>query len=99
MNQYYWPDNVPREYTTAAFTEAYRSVGFEVCGDGSPEPGFEKIAIYANSGDPTHAARQLDNGNWTTKFGDFEDVEHIDLSCLEGPCYGRVAAFMRRPKA
>ena len=30
------------------------------------EPGFEKIALYAdNSGKPTHAARQLDNGRWT----------------------------------
>jgi hypothetical protein len=44
----------------------------------------------------THAARQLENGNWTTKFGDFEDVEHIDLICLEGPRYGRSIVLMRR---
>ena len=97
--QYYWPDNIAREYTLDALVEAYRSVGFETCTDESSEPGFEKIAIYTNSGEPTHATRQLENGNWTTKFGDFEDVEHLDLDCLEGPLYGRLTrVFMRRAR-
>jgi len=96
--QYYWPENVPRELTVEACKQAYQTVGFEECSDGFPEPGIEKIAIYANFGEITHAARQLENGNWTTKFGDFEDVEHVDLDCLIGPLYGNVEAYMKRQR-
>lgn len=96
LDQYYWPDNVPRDYSLSAFIEAYRTVGFELCSDASLEPGFEKIAIYTVMGQPQHAARQLENGHWSTKFGDFEDVVHVDLECLIGPVYGRAEKYMRR---
>jgi hypothetical protein len=59
----------------------------------------EKIAIYADGGTLTHAARQMENGNWATKFGDFEDVEHVTLDCLKGPLYGKVEAYMKRNRA
>jgi hypothetical protein len=93
---FYWPDDVPREYTLAAFIEAYRTIGFELCHDGSNEIGFEKIAIYTDLGEPTHAARQLENGTWTTKFGHCEDIVHIGVDCLEGPLYGNLAVYMKR---
>jgi hypothetical protein len=96
--QYYWPDGVPRVQTLDAYTEAYITVGFEVCADASLEEGVEKICIYTLHGEPTHAARQLENGNWTTKFGDFEDVEHIDLACIQGPVYGITNRYMKRDR-
>lgn len=98
LDQYYWPDNIPREYTVDAFISAYRSLGYDVCTDGSREENIEKIAFFVRFGRPTHAARQLENGNWTTKFGDFEDVEHIDLTCLSGPAYGSVQIYMKRKR-
>ena len=92
----YWPTNVA-ELTVPAIIAAYASVGYEPCDNSNIEEGFEKIAIYVNAMDkPTHAARQLRNGLWTTKFGDFEDVTHIDLKCLNGPIYGRPRIFLRR---
>jgi hypothetical protein len=72
-------------------------LGYQVCEDSAVENGFEKIAIYADmASEPTHAARQLPNGKWTSKFGDFEDVRHVNPDCLEGPLYGKVAVFMKR---
>jgi hypothetical protein len=98
MDQFYWPDGVPRTYEMASYIKAFETVGFDLCQDGILEPGFEKIAIYAVRGFPTHTARQLRNGNWTTKFGDFEDVEHLNLDCLNGPLYGAPTKYMRRPR-
>jgi hypothetical protein len=62
------------------------------------EPGLEKIAIFAKGGRPTHAARQLGSGRWTSKLGRAEDIEH-DLRALEGEAYGAVAFFLQRPRA
>ena len=93
----YWPEEVPREVTIPAFIAAFNTRGYEQCDDGSLEPGFEKIAIYVDqSFEPTHAARQLPDGRWTSKFGDFEDVIHSNVSCIEGGLYGRVAVYMKR---
>lgn len=94
--QHYWPDGVPRVYTQAAFIAAYSTVGFEVCDNDSPELGIEKIAIYTLAGMPTHAARLLPNGNWTSKLGPYEDIQHVNLDCLRGPLYGIPHTYMKR---
>jgi hypothetical protein len=53
--------------------------------------------IYVDSsGTPTHMARQLSNGNWTSKLGDAEDIEHAQLEQLEGDIYGVAYQFLRR---
>jgi hypothetical protein len=93
---YYWPQGVPRVYTEAAYIQAYESVGFKRCGDAALETGVEKIALYTYNGQPTHAARQLPDGTWTSKLGPFEDIKHVDLACLEGPLYGEPTVYMMR---
>lgn len=97
--QYHWPDGVPREYTLDAYIAAFRTKGFEVCTDGSVEAGMEKIAIYSIRGEPQHAARQLANGNWTSKMGDYEDIQHTSLNAVGGPLYGNVRVYMKRKVA
>ena len=93
----YWPSGVKREETLVAFVAAFGTLGYEECPEGTPERGFDKIALFiAADGTPTHAARQLSDGTWSSKLGVFEDVCHADLDCLTGPLYGRVAAFLRR---
>jgi len=96
MYQYYWPETILRKDTMDAFIAAYETLGFEVCTNGHLENGFEKIAIYVNSsGNPTHAARQLPNGEWTSKLGNIEDIKH-SLEGLEGSNYGKVTSFLKR---
>ena len=97
----YWPPGVTRESTLDAFQEAFATLGYEQCEDASPEKHHEKIALYAirkASGRlaPTHAARQLPDGRWTSKLGDCEDIEHESLEDLVGPCYGEPVLFLRR---
>ncbi|MBI4527518.1 MAG: hypothetical protein HY695_27295 [Deltaproteobacteria bacterium] len=92
----YWPEAAPREETLDAFVCTFESLGYESCNNSVLESGFEKIAIFTDSnGIPTHMARQLQNGRWTSKVGKLEDIEH-DLYALEGVAYGQVAAVLRR---
>lgn len=94
---YYWPDPVRGDYSVDAFAAAFERDGFTRCGsDASHEPGFEKIAIYAKGAKTTHMARELPDGNWTSKCGDLEDIRHI-LSGLEGDEYGRIVLILKRP--
>src|SRR5574341_507019 len=66
----YWPPNIPREETLAAFISAFETLGYLPSGDGSLEEKLEKVAIYANqNGTPTHMARQLATGIWISKCG------------------------------
>ena len=73
----------------------------KLCDDVDSEPGFERVAIYAVGNEPNlspqHAARQLPSGRWTSKLGDWEDIEHHELRDVESPDYGRVVHVMRRP--
>lgn len=100
--RYYWPPNVTREESIEAFIRAYATVGYTRCDDGSLEPEFEKVAIYARSEagvlTPTHAARQLPTGRWTSKLGPLEDIDHANPECVCGPVYGNVAVFLKRPR-
>ncbi|HVS35940.1 MAG TPA: hypothetical protein VMS17_10200 [Gemmataceae bacterium] len=92
----YWPPGVPRERMRGAFVAAFASLGYAACEGEGPEAGYEKIALFADAdGRPTHAARQLPSGRWTSKLGVAEDIEH-DLHDLEGVIYGAVVLVMKR---
>jgi len=92
----YWPPGVERAETLTAFEKAFVSLGFVPCDGPDLEDGFDRIAIFAGSnGIPTHAARQLANGRWTSKIGELEDIEH-ELHDLTGTDYGAIVLFMKR---
>jgi hypothetical protein len=99
---YFWPPNVPRETTIEAFVGVYEALGFVVCPNGDPEAGFEKVALYGRMMlgmfEPTHAARQLPDGTWTSKLGPCEDVNHATVSDVNGPAYGVAVRFLKRSK-
>jgi hypothetical protein len=93
----YWPSGVVREETLAAFVAAYATLGYVLCDKDEVEPGHEKIAVFAYLDSfPTHAARQLPTGRWTSKLGSREDIEHA-LHDLAGERYGVVVQILKRP--
>lgn len=96
--EYGWPAAVPRQATVAAFVQFYRLCGFIPCADGAFESGYDKIAIFADRHSVQHAARQLDNGNWTSKLGDLADIEHDGLAAVAGGEFGEPVAYMRKLK-
>jgi hypothetical protein len=91
----HWPTGVPVEETVEAFVQAFATLGFSRFESETPEPGFEKVALFAQGGTPTHVARQLPSGRWTSKLGQREDIEH-DLHAISGDIYGSVVLILRR---
>ncbi|MBI1902478.1 MAG: hypothetical protein HYS13_15355 [Planctomycetia bacterium] len=94
MGTGYWPAGAPREEKLSAFIRAFELLGYRRCDHGEPEPGFAKIALYAIGNPPTHAARQLPDGRWTSKLGAQEDIAHA-LDGLAGARYGDVVALLK----
>jgi hypothetical protein len=91
----FWTEDVPREESVPSFEQALGTLGYEVCLSEEMEEGFEKIALFADAaGLPTHAARQLPSGRWSSKLGEREDIEH-NLHDLSGEEYGSVVRVMR----
>jgi hypothetical protein len=85
-----------RAETAEAFLHAFRTLGYEPYATAESEDSWQKVALYALEGTPTHAARQLPGGRWTSKLGPAEDIKH-ELHALAGPLYGAVVRVLRRP--
>jgi hypothetical protein len=101
LGGYHWPKGLPYELpnkeTIDNFVAAFATMNFVECPDASFEDGFEKIALYVDAkGVPKHAARLLPSGSWTSKLGDWEDIEHPSLDVMEGPGYGEAKKFFKR---
>lgn len=95
---YYWPDDVPRKATVPNFILAFEKLGFEQCDTGDHEERYEKVALYVDDDDkPTHMARELGDGVWASKLGDFQDIRHHTLEAVENDTYGKAKYFMRKP--
>jgi len=98
----YWPAGVPRQETIDAFIGAFATKGFSPCADGSLQDGVEKVALFAKrvgaSLVPTHAALQLQTGEWTSKLGTFEDINHLTVDAVNGPAYGEPVQFLARDR-
>lgn len=95
-DEFYWVPGVPMEETLSAYIQAYQTLGYVTCDNAVLEIGYEKIALYVNNeGIPTHAAKQLLTGKWSSKLGWLEDIEH-ELEGLIGEKYGKIAQVLRR---
>lgn len=84
--------------TLDAYVAAYAAQGYSQCADASLESGFEKIAIFMKASVPSHAARQLETGAWTSKLGQYFDIQHNSLAGVERNEYGYIAQILKRPK-
>jgi hypothetical protein len=90
----HWPGGEQPD-TLEGWMAGYAALGFERCDSAAWEDGIEKLAIFVADAVPSHVARQLSNGKWTSKMGNMEDIEHT-LEGLIGGKYGYVQAIMRR---
>jgi hypothetical protein len=103
-NDRYWPKEAPPRRTIKAFSKAFELQGFENCEDGQLERGYEKVVLYVSDkpkpdaplNAPTHMARQLPCGNWTSKLGPYIDIMHDTPERLVSDEYGRIELYMRR---
>ena len=95
--EYYWPEWAPRSPETAALVQVFVGLGYAVCDSREKEAGYDKVALYDLNGEWKHAARQIDDGRWTSKLGPFEDITHPSPEDVAGELYGEVHCIMRRP--
>lgn len=101
----HWPEGLEKTESMGAFVLAYGTKGYVECpgNDRSLESGFEKVAVFSDKdGIPTHAARQLSDGTWTSKLGEAEDIQHFTLEAMEGGDgqtlgYGTARLILKRP--
>ncbi|NEO53893.1 MAG: hypothetical protein F6K54_12865 [Okeania sp. SIO3B5] len=100
LGTYYWPHPVPRQDTLEAYTEVFELHGYSRCPGNNEnlERGFEKVAIYCKEGKPLHVARQLPDGQWTSKLGEGQCITHKTLASLEGENFGTVYRVLIRPR-
>ncbi|HZK81852.1 MAG TPA: hypothetical protein VFC46_12310 [Humisphaera sp.] len=96
---YYWPPGLPRDDQIETLVRVFKSSGYELCDElnsefASLEAGVLKIVLYADGSEWTHAVRQLPTGRWTSKLGDYEDIEHDTLDGFEEH-YGQPRFLMR----
>ena len=94
-----WLDSVPRSPEAWALVQIFEAFGYAVCDSAARETGYEKVAVYALNGQWMHAARQLEDGQWSSKLGQFEDITHPSLESLAGELFGDVHCVMRRASA
>ncbi len=97
---YYWPECMPFVDSVENFIRAFQLFGYETCSGPEYEDGFEKVAIYEDqtTKETRHMARQLSNGIWTSKLGDWWDIQHQTLEAVESSHYGVVVQIMKRPR-
>jgi hypothetical protein len=103
-NRWWWPGNehtywpISDEVTEIeSFVRAFGLLGYAVTSEASDPRMFECVAIYAKDGIPTHAARQLEDGQWTSKLGRMWDISH-EHDALNDGVYGKPALLMRRAR-
>ena len=82
--------------TLNSFIEAFATLGYAPCNDGTFEADLEKLVIYLDGGVPTHMARQLDSGVWTSKPGSSWDIEHLAPIEVNGEIYGGASQYLAR---
>jgi hypothetical protein len=91
----YWP-NRSKSLKTEDVIAAFELHGFSSCTNGSLEIDIEKIAFFSDGdNDVRHAAWQRETGAWSSKLGNYEDVDHMELRLFEGG-YGVLKAFMQK---
>ena len=87
------------DLTCLTYIEYFEKEGFELCETPDWEADYEKIALFEKDGKTfEHVARQIQENLWTSKLGEWEDIEHISLEALKSQGYGVPAWYMRRLK-
>lgn len=94
---HFWPSAEIMDCDVQNFIDAFKLKGYELCENSSFEVGYRKIAFYTQNGTSvcTHAARQLSDGNWTSKLGVYNDICHGTPEAIESDLYGKVFCYMK----
>jgi len=94
-----WPPGAIRGQGIEALVSAFETLGYEICSGTDLEYGYEKVALYAKRfGSWEHVTKQEEDGWWSSKLGNLEDIRHPTPHAVSSADYGQVRYFMRRRK-
>jgi hypothetical protein len=95
---HYWPSDEILDCDVSHFIKAFELHGYRVCEFCNFDPQYRKIVLYVkdNSTECTHAAREKENGFWTSKLGRSVDIQHETPYTIESNYYGKVFCFMKK---
>lgn len=92
----FWPIS-DGSLSVDAFKKAFSELGYLEATSHENADRFERIAIYTKDGIPTHAARQIADGTWTSKLGQAWDIAH-EFDALNDGEYGCPTIIMERDR-
>jgi hypothetical protein len=93
----FWLELVPRDNQVSTVVKMFELHGYVTCDGAEMESGYEKVAIYERPDSGVeHVARQLRDGYWTSKLGEWEDIRHRTAKSVECADYGRVVQYLKR---
>jgi len=90
-----WPADLPSANSVESLIALFARLGYVLGEPAVRAQSGERIAIFGHAGRPTHVARQLGDGRWTSKLGAEQDIVH-ELRAIEGEVYGSVVALLAR---
>lgn len=94
---HWWPP-VRKDTSPSSLVEAFKYFGFEECGmDDKVDEQYDKVALYKDDIQWTHAAKVVADGEYHSKFGASFDGHHSGGDVLKAK-YGSVFLIMRRLK-
>lgn len=94
----WWPPEIPEGLDLDCLKKAFEYHGYSECNSSEHENGYRKVALYMNeqTNEWTHASRELNNGCWTSKLGEFNDIQHGTPEAIENDLYGKVNCYMKK---
>jgi hypothetical protein len=91
-----WPNPALDDGSVESAVRLFEHLGYERTADSALEDGWTKVAIYGDADGYTHAARQREDGRWTSKLGALHDIEHDTLESLTQSDYGFVVQILKK---
>lgn len=96
---YYWPETEKdaEKYSVSTFDHLLMTTGHGSITDSEkPEEGYVKLALFTEGDKPTHLARQLADGEWSSKVGAGPLIRHgFDIHEMDNGVYGNVAKIYK----
>jgi|SRR5579871_5987511 len=92
----HWPIPFAGLTIMQAFEAWFAHDGWTLTTDETFEAAYKKVALYVVNGVPTHAARLIADGVWTSKLGREMDLSH-GRADLDGQEYGSISRVYRKP--
>lgn len=104
-DRWVWPGPPGQPVSVEDFDALFAPHGYRRIGSLNYDPvaGHDKLVLYCRRNElgepePTHCARQLGDGSWSSKVGKLPLIRHLHPDDIDGGSYGEACAVYVREK-